>query len=469
MRCLASHGAQLPERLEQFVTFAKAALPRGDAFIFEQVTPDLIRSFLNASYEQGVGHRTLARKVSSLRSLFDFIQRRDLLPANVARSVRTSKVRRPLPEVLPIDHVLALLNTSAGGTTPLEVRDRAILELFYASGIRVSELVALDLQHVDLQDGTLRVLGKGKRERQVFFGSTARHALKDYLAVRHPQTPSETALFLNHRGRRLSTRGVQLLVKKHCERTGLPPSTSPHTLRHAFATHLLDNGADLRSIQELLGHQQLSTTQQYTHVSTARLFEVYDQAHPRARCRRQSAPGATAGGRFMTTILCVRQGHQVSMAGDGQVSMNNTVMKHQARKVRRVYRDQVLAGFAGSAPMRLRCLGFLLLEEYRGNLTRAVMAKVERSDRILRRLEALLAVADRETSLLLSGTGDIIEPDDGLTRLVQVVPMPWPLPARCSSTPIWARDIAEAAMRIAAEICIYTNEHLTIEDLEATT
>jgi site-specific recombinase XerD len=130
-------------------------------------------------------------------------------------------------------------------------------------------------------------MGKGKRERQVFFGRTAREALQAYLEVRRPRDPSDSALFLNHRGSRLSTRGVQLLVKKHCQQIGLPPSTSPHTLRHAFATHLLDNGADLRSIQELLGHQQLSTTQQYTHVSTSRLFDVYDRAHPRARRHRQ--------------------------------------------------------------------------------------------------------------------------------------------------------------------------------------
>jgi integrase/recombinase XerC len=129
------------------------------------------------------------------------------------------------------------------------------------------------------------VRGKGKRERQVFFGNTASKAIEDYLQVR-PQThqdPMDEALFLNHRGARLSTRGVHLLVKKHCRRTGLPTLTSPHTLRHAFATHLLDNGADLRSIQELLGHQRLSTTQKYVHVSTDRIMEAYDKAHPRAR------------------------------------------------------------------------------------------------------------------------------------------------------------------------------------------
>ncbi|ETW97523.1 MAG: hypothetical protein ETSY1_22310 [Candidatus Entotheonella factor] len=280
--------------LEQFGAFAKTAhFPETSlaetALALDQVDADLIRAFLNALHGQGTGYRTLARKIAALRSFLDHFQRQDILLHNPARWIRTPKVRRPLPDVLPIDHVLALLNTDAAD--PLEVRDQAILELFYASGIRVNELVALDLHDVDLQGGTLRVMGKGKRERQVFFGRTAQHALQAYLDIRQPQTPSDPALFLNHRGRRLSTRGVQLLVKKHCEQAGLPPSTSPHTLRHAFATHLLDNGADLRSIQELLGHQQLSTTQQYTHVSTARLFDVYDQSHPRARRRRQSEPG----------------------------------------------------------------------------------------------------------------------------------------------------------------------------------
>lgn len=271
--------------LEQFRAFANTVRPPEPPLSPEHVDAALILSFLNALYGQGVGSRTLARKVSALRSFLDYLQRLDMLPNNVARQVRTPKVRRPLPDVLPIDHVFALLSTEA--IEPLEVRDQAILELFYASGIRVSELVALNLRDVDLPGGLLRVLGKGKRERQVFFGRTAREALQAYLHVRQPRDPSDPALFLNHRGRRLSTRGVQLLVKKHCDRAGLPPSTSPHTLRHAFATHLLDNGADLRSIQELLGHQQLSTTQQYTHVSTARLFDVYDRAHPRAHRHRQ--------------------------------------------------------------------------------------------------------------------------------------------------------------------------------------
>ena len=185
--------------------------------------------------------------------------------------------------MLPIDQVFTLLDTPAETITPLQVRDQAILELFYSSGIRVSELVALDLEDIDATAKVMLIHGKGNRERQVFFGQTAERALAFYLQVRAPRDPGETALFLNHLGTRLSDRGVRLVVKKHSRRTGIPSQTSPHTLRHAFATHLLDNGADLRGIQELLGHQRLSTTQQYTQVSADRLLEVYDKAHPRAR------------------------------------------------------------------------------------------------------------------------------------------------------------------------------------------
>ena len=195
-----------------------------------------------------------------------------------------------MPNTLPIDHVFALLDTAEEPEIGTAVswmgrRDQAILELFYASGVRVSELAALDLRSIDLAGGVMRVLGKGNRERQVYFGKTAAGALQQYLDAREISGlgEGEAALFLNRHGRRLSTRGLQMLIKKHCLRAGVSTRTSPHTLRHAFATHLLDNGADLRSIQELLGHEQLSTTQKYTHVSVDRMLDVYDRAHPRAR------------------------------------------------------------------------------------------------------------------------------------------------------------------------------------------
>jgi integrase/recombinase XerC len=270
--------------LQQFLTFAGQYTGR-DLGAPEQIDPPLIRAFLAAIHRQGTGHTSMARKLSCLRSFLQFLQRQGYLKDNAARRVQMPKIRRPLPNVLPIDHVFALLDTPAEPPSPQHLRDQAILELFYATGIRVSELVGLNRNDIDLSSGTLRVRGKGKRERQVFFGNTARQALEAYLQVRLQvrQVPMDDALFLNVRGGRLSTRGVHLLVKKHCRRTGITTRTSPHTLRHAFATHLLDNGADLRSIQELLGHQRLSTTQKYVHVSTDRIMEIYDQAHPRAR------------------------------------------------------------------------------------------------------------------------------------------------------------------------------------------
>lgn len=256
----------------------------------EQIDAGMIRTYLKVMYQRGVEATTLGRKLASLRSFLQLMKRRGHVSSNVARTVRTPKVQRPLPNALPIDHVFALLDTpqepDPEAAVPwLRQRDQAILELFYASGIRVSELAALDVQNVDLPAGAMRVLGKGNRERQVFFGKTAAQALRDYLEARQISGlgQSEPALFLNRHGHRLSARGVQLLIKKHCHRTGISTRTSPHTLRHAFATHLLDNGADLRSIQELLGHHQLSTTQKYTHVSVDRMLDVYDRAHPRAR------------------------------------------------------------------------------------------------------------------------------------------------------------------------------------------
>ena len=272
--------------LHQFVHFASARLGQTAPLTPAQIDASLIRDFLSTLYQQGVGYTTLARKLASLRSFLHFLQQQGHVRHNMAKYVQSPKTRRQLPDILSIDHVFALLDTTVTPPTPLSLRDQAILELLYSSGIRVSELVALDMQDIDLHAGTLRVQGKGRRERQVFFGAKkATPALRAYLEVRPSlqQGQAIEALFLNHRGGRLSTRGVQLLIKKHCQRTGLPRRTSPHTLRHAFATHLLDNGADLRAIQELLGHQQLSTTQKYTHVSTDHMLEVYDKAHPRAR------------------------------------------------------------------------------------------------------------------------------------------------------------------------------------------
>jgi integrase/recombinase XerC len=272
--------------LKQF--FALVKTRRGeDLHDPAQIDITDVRAFLHQQHQQGAQYTTMARKLASLRSFLDFIQRQGHLKVNVAQHVHTPKVRRPLPNVLPIDQVFTLLDTPPPPPPPslIPLRDQAILELLYASGIRVSELALLDVQDISFEARTIRVQGKGKRERQVFFGQTATQALTAYLEERQHKAPlrDNEPLFLNQRGNRLTARGLHLVVKRHSQRTGISPNTSPHTLRHTFATHLLDNGADLRSIQELLGHQSLSTTQKYAHVSTAHIMSVYDNAHPRAR------------------------------------------------------------------------------------------------------------------------------------------------------------------------------------------
>jgi integrase/recombinase XerC len=251
-------------------------------------SPAAVRGFLaRASAECGA--TSLGRKLSALRSFYRFLVREGLSPVNPARVVASPKRPRKLPDVLPEDEVAALVEAPAGAV-PIELRDRAILELLYASGLRVSELAALDLEDLDLGEGLVRVLGKRRKERVVPVGSVAREALRRWLASGRGALArgsaggsARGALFLNHRGGRLSTRSVARRLDRAVLAIGLARRVHPHVLRHCFATHLLGNGADLRAIQELLGHASLSTTQRYTHLDWKRLAEVYDRAHPRAR------------------------------------------------------------------------------------------------------------------------------------------------------------------------------------------
>jgi integrase/recombinase XerC len=251
-------------------------------------TPAAVRGFL-ARQAGACGAVTLGRKLSALRTFYRFLVREGLAAANPARGVASPKRPKKLPEVLPEDEVAALVEAPALAA-PLELRDRAFLELLYASGLRASELTGLDLDELDLAQGLVRVLGKRKKERVVPVGSQARDALRRWLDEGRPVLAAgpdfggaRGALFLNYRGGRLSTRSVARRLDRAVKASGLPRHVHPHVLRHCFATHLLGNGADLRAIQELLGHASLSTTQRYTHLDWKRLAEVYDRSHPRAR------------------------------------------------------------------------------------------------------------------------------------------------------------------------------------------
>jgi integrase/recombinase XerC len=237
-----------------------------------------VRAFLAHLHRRRLSKATIARKLAAVRSCFRFLARRGALEVNPARQVRSPRLGRRLPSVLPKDEATQLLDAvpepTAAGT-----RDRALLELLYASGLRVAEGCGLDLDDLDEARRTVRVLGKGDKERVVPVGETALEALDTYLALRGRQ---RGPLFLNARGGRLTPRSAHRIVKRLARRAGISQRVTPHTLRHSFATHMLGEGADLRLIQELLGHSRLSTTQRYTHVSPEHLMRVYDAAHPRA-------------------------------------------------------------------------------------------------------------------------------------------------------------------------------------------
>jgi integrase/recombinase XerC len=239
-----------------------------------------IRGFLAELHRRGIAKSSAARKLAAVRTFFRYLCREGRLAANPARVLATPRREKRIPEVLDEAQVQALLDMPGAGLAA--VRGRAILELLYATGMRCAELVGLDVGDVDLGARMVRVLGKGRKERVVLFGHRAQEALRAWLAERRRLRPKADALFLNARGGRLSDRSVRALVARRVAQVALRRRCSPHTLRHSFATHLLTRGADLRAIQELLGHASLSTTQRYTHVDTRHLLEVYRKAHPRA-------------------------------------------------------------------------------------------------------------------------------------------------------------------------------------------
>jgi integrase/recombinase XerC len=240
-----------------------------------------IREWLASLYDQRLTAVSIRRKLAALRVFFRFLVREGLAPINAPRLLRTPRSPKKLPDVMTTDQANALLDGVAAGQVerPHPARDLAILELLYGSGLRVSELVGLNVDDVDRTERWLRVRGKGRKERQVPFGGKAAEALEHYLEERASREP---AVFLNHRGKRLTDRGVRGIIKLYATLIAGDSSLHPHSFRHAFATHLLSDGADLRSIQELLGHARLSTTQKYTQVSLTDLMATYDRAHPKA-------------------------------------------------------------------------------------------------------------------------------------------------------------------------------------------
>jgi len=244
-----------------------------------------VRAYLTFLNEKQYAKATIARKLATLRSFYKFLVKRSQLGSNPVAAVRTPKQDKKLPMFLEYEDVKRLLETPPMNNW-LGARDRAILETLYSTGIRVSELVALNMNDIDFLGEVVHVRGKGKKERISPIGSSALQVIQHYMEFRNKRAQSSRnfdmkVLFVNKHGRRLSTRSVRRKMDKYLKMAGLDPAISPHTLRHSFATHMLNNGADLRSVQELLGHQSLSTTQVYTHLTTRKLKEVYENAHPR--------------------------------------------------------------------------------------------------------------------------------------------------------------------------------------------
>ena len=249
------------------------------------LTTDNVRAYMVILNDKQYSKSTTARKLATLRSFYKFLVKRGHITSNPVTAVRTPKQDKKLPKFLEYDQVKKLLDTPPADSW-LGARDRAIMETLYGTGVRVSELVALNIEDVDFLGEVLHVRGKGKKERISPIGSSALQSIQHYMEFRNRRAQSNgnfdaKVLFVNKHGKRLSTRSVRRKMDKYLKMAGLDPSISPHTLRHSFATHMLNNGADLRSVQELLGHQSLSTTQIYTHLTTKRLKEVYNDAHPR--------------------------------------------------------------------------------------------------------------------------------------------------------------------------------------------
>jgi integrase/recombinase XerC len=272
--------------LSQFSQFMDRRFPGtvGDETkMLGQIDSQVIREYLGELFSTKTP-TSIARKLASLRTFFQFCQRNGWVNTNPAKEVASPKIPKRVPKFLTVDEVESLLN-APDNVDPLGQRDKAIMELLYASGLRVSELVGLDVEYFNTEEGVVRVLGKGRKERIVPVGAKAREAIRKYMDSRATLASTDEgkgALFINRQGGRLTARSVERLVSKYLKRCGIQKIVTPHVLRHTFATHLLNSGADMRGIQELLGHASLSTTQKYTHVSIDKMMEVYDASHPKA-------------------------------------------------------------------------------------------------------------------------------------------------------------------------------------------
>jgi len=266
--------------LEDFCRFLASTYNLTSATGIEKIDRNTLRRYL-AQIHQTHNKATINRKLSALRTFFLYLVREGIIAVSPAATLSAPRIDRYLPSVLTIDETSALMETRPG-SDELSLRDRAIVELLYSSGLRVGETVALNVGHLDFTQSLVRVFGKGGKERIVPIGSKAQGALEEYLLQRGRPAADEP-LFLNHRGGRLTARSIERNLKQRLLDANIIRRATPHALRHTFATHLLDAGADLRSIQELLGHASLSTTQKYTQISVDHLLKVYDQAHPRNR------------------------------------------------------------------------------------------------------------------------------------------------------------------------------------------
>ena len=273
--------------LNQLVSFIEEeAARRGSIPPWASFDRQSMLSYLLDLRQRNYAATTIARKVAAARSFFSFMVAEGLIKANPIEDIRSPKIGRPLPKPISFSEVRRLIEQAGKLTTPEARRDRAMLELLYASGMRVSELVSLNLGDVDLENGYVRCFGKGNKERVIPLYEQAVLAVKEYLEETRPQlghNGDEKALFLNPRGERLTRQGFWQKIKEYAKSANLGTKVTPHTLRHSFATHMLSGGADLRSVQELLGHANISTTQVYTHLTTEHIRRAYEQSHPRAK------------------------------------------------------------------------------------------------------------------------------------------------------------------------------------------